>query len=330
MNRLLRCFCNFTVCLALLLFPTPTAHALTALFTDGTTLASLSLTHPSLYAAIKQGMEDAAAAYSQSYSNPVTVRLTVDMMPNLGALMATGPSGGYVPYAEVAAVLPSLPTQPPPSSSFWMGDSLQTVDASQVFLTTAQMAALNVFDTPLRLTQSAGVIYLSTENQWDFNAQDGISPGKFDFVGLFRHEIGHDAGFVSAMNGVGAGRAGSFSPTLLDLFRFGAPGVRSFWGDTYFSTDEGVTPIQFFEPGVSQGGGQAEHWRSLGETMSAFAVAGTEIHFSANDEKAFSTIGWKRTNEGASEPSTLCFITLLLCALKCASLIRKRYNKSVS
>lgn len=40
-------------------------------------------------------------------------------------------------------------------------------------------------------------INLNSEQPWDFNPDDGIDSSKFDFVGVFAHEIGHALGILS-------------------------------------------------------------------------------------------------------------------------------------
>lgn len=306
--------------LTVLLSVRPTA-ALDFLFTEGERLAALKTTAPGLHASILGGFDDAGAIFSRAYSNDLTVRLTVDLGPDgMGALMGAGPHVGAVPYAAVQARLPDLlPVEVP---TFDVGTSLQTVDASTLWLTAAQMEALgdSVLDTPLRREQSHGFIVISLENSWDFDPSDGIASGRYDFVHVAAHEIGHSLGFVSAADGMFPGKTGVVEPSLLDLFRYRAPGIRSLAPDAaarrYFSTDGGLTSIAGFAAGTSAGGPQASHWDSIAGPVMSFAfVAGQAGEWTAQEDQVFAAIAWTprkaQVNVGAPEPPTICFLTVL-------------------
>ena len=57
---------------------------------------------------------------------------------------------------------------------------------------------------------------------FDFNRDDGIDVGDFDFESIVVHEIGHVLGFISAVDRIDTAPAtvDTISPSTLDLFRF--------------------------------------------------------------------------------------------------------------
>ena len=132
-------------------------------------------------------------------------------------------------------------------------------------------------------------ITFSSEFTWDFNPRDGITAGRYDFLAVAIHEIGHGLGFVSGVDdydylGTGgpAATAECFTGvqcqdytgvqydwwgSALDLFRYSAPDTLDWTTDTpsYFSADGGATAFQGgnFSTGDFNGDGwQASHWKA--------------------------------------------------------------------
>lgn len=317
MNRLLRCFCNFTVCLALLLFPTPTAHALTALFTDGTTLASLKGTD--YYAAFHRTFANAAKRWDAGLSADITIRVTLEVTSdNIGGLAGAAPNGAYLDYGALAAVLPTIPATPPPI--FTGNQTGQSADASRVYVTNAQMKALGVYDTPLRAVQSSGFVVWSLSNAMDWDPGDGIGPGLFDAEAVAVHELGHVLGFLSSGDAFRVGgEPNVIGPTILDLFRFNDERVRSLAPGvtTYFSSDGGKTLGPRFARGVPSGGPQSSHWDVSGLVMNSAFAAGEHIEVQAADYDALAVTGLGRANTsaGAAEPGTGALVLFLLLTL---------------
>jgi hypothetical protein len=106
---------------------------------------------------------------------------------------------------------------------------------------------------------------------WDFNPDDGIEPGKHDFVGVAIHEMGHALGFVSR---VGIHELAPQFPITLstwDLNRLipgagadftHAPRVLSSGGDHVQYSEQGELPLSTGRPdGTGGDGNQASHWK---------------------------------------------------------------------
>jgi len=154
-------------------------------------------------------------------------------------------------------------------------------------LTTANAKALGY--TLPEGTVDASITF-SSDFAFDFDARDGITPGKIDFLAVAIHEIGHALGFVSGVDdydvlGTGGPLAdfACFSDgTLckdypanddwfgetLDLFRYSGKNALDWTTGTrsYFSVDRGASAVggnAYFSTGSFNGDGwQASHWKA--------------------------------------------------------------------
>lgn len=73
-------------------------------------------------------------------------------------------------------------------------------------------------------------ITFSSNFGFDFNPTNGISSGKFDFVGVATHELGHALGFVSGAD-------------MFDLMAYGANGKKGPYADTLAGGSWGITNL---------------------------------------------------------------------------------------
>jgi hypothetical protein len=180
-------------------------------------------------------------------------------------------------------------------------------------LTTANAKALGLAGNGSNADASISFSNLFT---WDFNRNDGISTGAYDFVGIAAHEIGHALGFNSGVDILDGNSSGTFyndnqfpyvSP--LDLFRYSTDSKNVTAIDwtadkraKYFSIDGGATKIADFSTGDIFGDGrQNGHWQdNLGLGILDPTISpGELLAISENDKRAFDAIGWNRVVSNA-------------------------------
>jgi hypothetical protein len=179
-------------------------------------------------------------------------------------------------------------------------------------MTSANAKALGLLGN----TNSADAsISFSNSFAWDFDRNDGISSGAFDFIGIAAHEIGHALGFMSGVDILDGNSTSRFyndnqftyvSP--LDLFRYSTESKNAKaidWTadarDKYFSLDGGVTKIASFSTGVLFGDGRQDgHWKdNLGlGILDPTGAPGELLQISENDLQALDAIGWNRVAGG--------------------------------
>jgi PEP-CTERM motif len=187
---------------------------------------------------------------------------------------------------------------------------------SVIALSTANAKALGFM-----VDDSAGDadITFSSTFGFDFNPQDGISSGKYDFVAVAIHEFGHALGFISGAddydflgcpNGPACG-AEATDPVndtwwgyAADLFRYSAPDSLD-WRpgvEAYFSIDQGASQFGVnsgFSTGPYSGdGSQASHWKANGTCsnfigiMNPYVCNGRNGTVTSADIALFDAIGW--------------------------------------
>jgi hypothetical protein len=347
---------SLSLSLALIAATPRPSHALTFNLVDGTGLIALQGSNLSLYNQVRGGFNDAATRWSTLFTDVVTINIDIDYAPlGAGILGGAGSAGTNVAYSAYRTALfgdittgtDTLVTSNLPNTSslsFAMNHTSNNgnsatpyaVNQSSVSLNLATARAVGLFPAVDGTTDAA--ITFSSVFPFDFNPNDGITGGQYDFVGVAAHEIGHALGFVSAADdydtsGGTLSESGS-APSALDLFRFSAnptgTGVlRDITADTrvkYFSLDNGTTPFNdgtaaTFSTGQVFGDGrQASHWKDgLGVGIMDPTFAPGELGvISSRDITAFDAMGWNLSLAAIPEPSTLSLLLVggLLCARK--------------
>jgi hypothetical protein len=187
--------------------------------------------------------------------------------------------------------------------------------SSTIALSTANLKALVGGYTGVVDAQ----IQFSSDFAFDFNPSNGISAGKYDFIGVAVHEMGHALGFLSAADDFNYSVGPDFPVDDywwgygMDMFRYSAPGVLdwTFGTSSYFSLDGGVTPYLdgYLSTGEVYGDGwQASHWKNPGACvdfrgiMNPYICNGMTDAVSGLDLALFDAIGWNTNIDVTAHP----------------------------
>ncbi|HEX3890181.1 MAG TPA: NF038122 family metalloprotease [Verrucomicrobiae bacterium] len=137
-------------------------------------------------------------------------------------------------------------------------------------------------------SEQDGSIGFASGTSYTFDPNNRAVSGKFDFIGVAEHELTE----VMGRSTLNLGSSGYFP---YDLFRFTTNGVRSFNANdsnVYFSVDNGVTALKFFNP---NNGGDIQDWATSTphDSFDAFVPSGSELMLSAADLTAVDIIGYQ-------------------------------------
>jgi len=289
------------------------------------------------------GFEMAAAIWSSFLTDDVTVKLRIGATSGLDNEDAVGGAipilhnqnyGVFNAYYEQDA---SSDTDRQAIGSLQKGNTVdllvdnEVIDGnSDIVLTSAQAKALGmseaisldnetVWNRNLVDTDALdGYIVVNNSFDWsyDFTRNGNAHEESLDFLSMALHEIGHNLGFVSGLDGLiditklhsGNMRVSDF--TALDLFRHtahtatienadGSISSATIGGEAYFSLDGGKTKLASFSTGKdgskSDTDFQASHWKRLQKAMGIMdpTLAYKErLSISMLDLQAMDSLGW--------------------------------------
>ena len=262
--------------------------------------------------AARNALANAANVIDAGFSNQTTVNITVGWGDIAGTVLpsgALGSSSSSVLSYSTSAVLGALHTEVSANSDPVKTNavaSLSDVTTPTVLLTTAEAKALNLYSS----VGTDGYIGFDSTAVWAFSQVGTFAANAYDFTGTALHEITEVLGRISNYDGTPG------IPTLLDLYRFTAPGVRALasavtaGATNYFSTDHGSTNSGKFNTNpagdlgdwaAQAGGTVASH-----DVAAAFTSPGIKADFSTADNQLLDAIGWNlnTATSSAATPST--------------------------
>lgn len=206
--------------------------------------------------------EEAAKSWENSYGDPVTVYVNI-AFENLqsGILGSTSTARTSPSYATLLTALvadadgadeSSAVAQLPFGTVALLDTNGERTD-DRVTISTANAKALGLgtgldYDYANPPLGVDGEIEFNTDYAatFDYDASDGVDPGKTDFTTVARHEIGHALGFFSTTDVQDFNPGFTLHPTSLDLWRFEETGGPHAIGTEVRRLTAG--PAEYYDP----------------------------------------------------------------------------------
>ena len=256
-------------------------------------------------ALIESAFNTVAKTYQSEFSNAATINVGVSWGVVKGQAMSSGDLGasldnmyGYFSYAQMKSYLTTVAAK---GADPALVTALKSLPSSisgvgQFAVASAEAKALGLI-SPTQVSKD-GYIGFSSTKAFDFDPTDGITAGTYDFQTVAAHELAEVMGRISGLQS-----SAPIYRTVLDLFRYSAPGVLSFGynATSYFSIDGGQTRLGDFN---TVGGGDRSDWlQATGGTdvQSAFLNMGQRANLTAADLTALDSLGWGGTNIGGTD-----------------------------
>jgi hypothetical protein len=265
-----------------------------------------SITSRADAAVIEAAFNTVAQTYQSAFSNAATINVGVGWGSVKGQAMGPGDLGtsldnlyGYFTYAQIKGYLTTVAAK---GADPALSTALKSLPSSisgigQFAIASAEAKALGLISP----TQSSkdGYVGFSSTAAFDFNPLDGVTAGTYDFQAVAAHELAEVLGRITGLQST----APSYR-TVLDLFRYSAPGVLSFGysAASYLSIDGGKTNFGNFNN--SAAGGDRGDWLQATngfDVQSAFLNTGQRANLTAADLTALDILGWGGNNIGGSQ-----------------------------
>jgi hypothetical protein len=268
------------------------AHALTINVTY-----DLSVTNIGTLAQVQTAFGAAAQTIQNLYTNASTVNITVYAAGagpftngvDLGASFSQVTGSSTFKYLQMTNALRAARTTVADSNSV---ASLPVSDptggtTNMWWVPRAEAKALNVLISPTSPSSDGNVGFATNEN-YTFDPNNRAVPGEIDFIGVAEHEL-------TEVMGRSTFGLDSTNYVPYDLFRFTSSGVRSLDANgtgVYFSVDDGVTALKFFNP---NDGGDIQDWMSSTppDSFDAFVSDSEQLTLSAADLTSLDILGYK-------------------------------------
>ncbi|MBV8594160.1 MAG: NF038122 family metalloprotease [Caulobacteraceae bacterium] len=248
---------------------------------------------------IEAAFNTVAGRFDTALNDPSTINIDVSWGSVDGRTLPASALGGsidnlygYFSYGQVKGFL-TAEARANPGDAVLAGAVAHLPAAAPGGLTryvipSAEAKSLGLFFVPQ--TALDGYIgFAGSAASYTFSSSGPVAANTYDFDGVAAHEIEEVLGRMSGIAGPSPGYR-----TVLDLFRYSAPGVMSdsYSAPAYFSLDGGATSLGAFN--VSAKGGDRSDWATpdaSGDIQDAFIPKGQRLTVSAADLTALDILG---------------------------------------
>jgi hypothetical protein len=235
--------------------------------------------------------------FDSLFTNPVTVNIDVGYGEVMGQTLGSGALGESITflnsytYSSVTAALTADATSPAQKAAYATLPASTPLTGGTLWLSTAQAKALGASPN----VTFDGYVGFSSTLPFSYSPTATPPTGQYYFVGTVEHEFSEVLGRSSFL---GSGIDGTTSYSLMDLFRYSAPGVRDLtatpptpYTSAYFSTNGGTTNLDNFN--TTAGGDLGDWANSVGnDSFHAFSKSGVINPVTPADLTLMNVLGW--------------------------------------
>jgi hypothetical protein len=255
--------------------------------------------------AAKAAWNAAAKVFTDAFSDPIHINVTVDAVTTSGVFGKSFPGWVTISYADLYAQVVAYATTQNDAIATGPGGSMPATDPSNGGtwqLTRAQAKALGVI--PDDMSDDGGTTFGVTGDPFTFSGP--IAAGTFDFQGIVAHELSEVMGRL----GISGGN-NTFS--LIDIFSYTGPGMRAMGGGAgnFFSMDNGVTLLKQFNDSAANGGDTRDWAAGTNDSFNDISFSDVVNVVSAVDLQLMDVIGYGRVNPNGSLIETVGHIKFL-------------------
>ncbi len=256
-------------------------------------------------AAARAAWITAAKVFTDAFSDPIHINITVDALTNPKVFGRSFPNFLSITYADLHNRVSAYASTQNDAVAISPGGSMSAADPTNGQgtwqLTRPQAKALGFI--PDDLSDDGGTTF-GVNNPFTFSG--AIAPKTFDFQGIAAHEIAEVLGRLGLSGG-----NNRFS--LIDNFSYTGPGMKALSGGAgnFFSIDNGVTLLKAFNNSSANHLDTRDWADGSNDSFNQFSNPGVVNAVTAVDLQLMDVIGYGRVNPIGSLIETVGHVAFL-------------------